>query len=667
MKKSTWHKLLYVLVCIPQLIWADEFSDSLRSAYYSNRGKPQAVKALVALSNYYTRSEFDSAIYYAKLIFKETNDLRQHAKANRLLGFSYFNKSNFKTAFSHYLKAAEYYESQKNDTLLMQVYNNIGQLFYYNNNKKSAKDYWIKALNKGRKINHLSIVSDLLNNLGAVCWDEGNIQKAIEYYDESSKIDLKKKDYASYAASLSNIALAYTKLYDETNNKSYRQLSQKYYLDAYRIIDTLPMTVYTIPLLLSISDAMMDFKKHHFASVIIKRAEEKEAGTFSKDHLRLLQLKARLLAEMKKPAEAFEVLQRYVELKDSLVEAESNTQLIETEAKYQNVQKERAIDMQKLALEKKDLKLQQSKWVGYFLGSGFLLIMILAFVTYKRYREKQKANKLISLQKEEVEFKNKIIEEKQKEIIDSISYARRIQYTILPQAQLIQKHLENYFILFQPKDIVSGDFYWATSVESGHSTRFYLAVCDSTGHGVPGAFMSLLSVGFLSEAINEKRIYEPHEVFNYVRNRLIENISREGQRDGFDGVLLCFQKKEGTEEIYLSYAAANKAPVLVTDFAIRELKHDRMPVGIEEKMESFNLYNHTLKKGDTLYLYTDGYADQFGGPRGKKFMAKNLKQLLLECSSLPIGQQQQILEDAFIKWKGNLEQVDDVTLVGIRI
>jgi serine phosphatase RsbU (regulator of sigma subunit) len=213
--------------------------------------------------------------------------------------------------------------------------------------------------------------------------------------------------------------------------------------------------------------------------------------------------------------------------------------------------------------------------------------------------------------------------------------------------------------LFNPKDIVSGDFYWATKREH----LFYLAICDSTGHGVPGAFMSLLNIGFLSEAINEKDIYEPHKVFDYVRDRLINSLGKEGQKDGFDGILLCINTITNT----ISYAAAHNEPILISNNTIIELEKDKMPVGIGERKENFNLYTVNASQGDTLYLYTDGYADQFGGPKGKKFKYKQLNDLLLSNSALALSEQSKILNSKFEEWKGNLEQVDDVCIIGIRI
>jgi serine phosphatase RsbU (regulator of sigma subunit) len=259
----------------------------------------------------------------------------------------------------------------------------------------------------------------------------------------------------------------------------------------------------------------------------------------------------------------------------------------------------------------------------------------------------------------EVVQQKEVIEEHQKEIIDSINYAKRIQYALLAHEQLLQENLPEYFVLFQPKDIVSGDFYWATKKDN----KFYLAVCDCTGHGVPGAFMSLLNISFLNEAINEKNISDPHEVLNYVRKRLIESVSKDGGQDGMDAILICIDKTNNT----LSYSAANNAPLLIKNNELLSLVADKMPVGKGERDESFKMRTIDLQKGDSLYLYTDGYADQFGGPKGKKFKYKPLNELFLLNQSASLAGQKNILSSTFEEWKGVLEQVDDVCILGIRI
>ncbi len=307
-------------------------------------------------------------------------------------------------------------------------------------------------------------------------------------------------------------------------------------------------------------------------------------------------------------------------------------------------------------------------------------------------------------QKELVEEKKELLEEKQKEIVDSINYAKRIQYTLLADDTVLQQNLKEYFVLLQPKDIVSGDFYWAVKIAANKQAadseekteRFYLAICDSTGHGVPGAFMSLLNITFLNEAITEKNIQQPDQILNYVRRRLIDSISQEGAQDGMDGILVCIEKKafvnshsslesaamasndkstteqmtndySANEQMTITYAAANNAPVIVRDKAVIILPSDKMPIGKGEKETSFTLHTIDAQKDDLIYFYTDGYADQFGGPKGKKFKYKQLENLLISINLKSMEEQKQLLTAALAGWKGNLEQVDDILVIGMRI
>ncbi len=272
---------------------------------------------------------------------------------------------------------------------------------------------------------------------------------------------------------------------------------------------------------------------------------------------------------------------------------------------------------------------------------------------------------------EEVFSQKAIIEAKNKDITDSIQYAKKIQLALMSETQLFNETFKESFVLFKPKDIVSGDFYWATKKiapvinekgELENHELVYLAVADSTGHGVPGAFMSLLNISYLNEAINEKNLSAPNEVFNFVRKKLITNISKDGQKDGFDGTLLCVNKTTGE----VTYSAALNSPILISDKTMTELKSDRMPVGYGERQEKFSLNTVNVKKGDRLYIYTDGYADQFGGPRGKKFMSKKLNEFIQSISGLSLSKQSELLVRIFEDWKGNLEQIDDVCIIGLK-
>lgn len=268
-------------------------------------------------------------------------------------------------------------------------------------------------------------------------------------------------------------------------------------------------------------------------------------------------------------------------------------------------------------------------------------------------------------QKEEVESQKLVIEQKNKDITDSINYAQRIQRALLASDKLLTNSLPDHFIFFQPKDIVSGDFYWASELANG---QFAIVTADSTGHGVPGAIMSMLNISCLNEAVNGQKLTAPNEILNYTRSRVILHLandgSAEGGKDGMDCSLISFDFPNAQ----LTYSSANNPVWIVREKTILEFSPDKMPVGKHDK-DAISFTQHTISilKGDVVYTLTDGMPDQFGGPLGKKFMYKQLKSLLLSIVRLPMTEQKEILKTSLKNWKSDHEQVDDICVIGIRI
>ena len=283
----------------------------------------------------------------------------------------------------------------------------------------------------------------------------------------------------------------------------------------------------------------------------------------------------------------------------------------------------------------------------------------------------KKATITIIKQKEIVEEQKKVVEKKHKEITDSINYAERIQRALLASKKLLDENLtstgpanRDYFILFKPKDVVSGDFYWATKLSNNN---FVLVNADSTGHGVPGAIMSIVNIACLDKAVTQG-ITSPELLLNETRRLVIENLkndgSAEGGKDGMDGSLLSFDFKNNI----LHCASANNPVWIIRGNELIEIKADRLPIGKHDRDNiPFTLHTLNLQKGDVVYTLTDGFPDQFGGANGKKFKHKPLQNLLLAMANEPMETQKQKLNDVFDKWKGNMEQVDDVCLIGIRV
>ncbi len=275
-------------------------------------------------------------------------------------------------------------------------------------------------------------------------------------------------------------------------------------------------------------------------------------------------------------------------------------------------------------------------------------------------------------QKEELEEQKHVIEEKNKDITDSINYAEKIQRAILPDPEKIKKALPESFILFEPRDIVSGDFFWYNEVEQKGKPMYLLAAADCTGHGVPGAFMSMINTSLLNEAVNEKKIHQPNEILNETRKGIITALKQKGasgeQKDGMDVGLISLEMSGGS--CRLQFAGANNSMYIIRKSetpVLEEIDPDPMPVAISDRTGDFTNNIIELKKGDTLYIFTDGYADQFGGPKGKKFKYSQFKQLLLSIQEKSMQEQHDILHKTMEEWKGNLEQIDDILVIGVRI
>jgi serine phosphatase RsbU (regulator of sigma subunit) len=317
-------------------------------------------------------------------------------------------------------------------------------------------------------------------------------------------------------------------------------------------------------------------------------------------------------------------------------------------------------------------------------GIGILMVLVALMILFGLISTRKKNQKLAESKSQiekintDLEIKNRevlernekiiqqknIIEQKNQAITDSIQYASRIQTAVLPPVNFLTDWGIENFILYRPKDIVSGDFYWGMRKKE----RIIVAAADCTGHGVPGAFMSMLGHAFLDEILNTTEVENAAMILDHLRDEIINTLKQKGMvgeaRDGMD-ISLCILNKETGK---LDFAGANNPLYIVSDRKMTKIYADRMPIGIH--FTSFTPFtNHTIdfRKGDYIYLFTDGYADQFGGPKGKKYMYKPFQDLLLRNHQKPMEQQKEILESTFIKWMGEREQVDDVLVIGMHL
>ncbi|MGZ3901950.1 MAG: SpoIIE family protein phosphatase, partial [Bacteroidia bacterium] len=382
--------------------------------------------------------------------------------------------------------------------------------------------------------------------------------------------------------------------------------------------------------------------------------------------------------------QALEYFKLFHQLSDSVSQSKYKQTTLEMEEKFQSEKSEKEIqllsNLNELKTKENNAQKSEIKKNQVIMTCGVLftiLIAFLAFLFYKNFKKTQKLNGLLTT-------KNTQIEYQKKEILDSIMYARRIQDSILPKEEELNKILPNHFIIYKPRDIVSGDFYWATTVDrkqvtisggqkalqpAAGSQLFYVALCDCTGHGVPGAFMSLISYTILNQAVKDPMITGPDKVLNYLAKELPVALKSEGHsgdlRDGLDIAIAAIDYEQLTIECSMAHI-----PIYICNGKeLRFIKPDKQSISADNYNENFKFSQQKilLQKGERVYISTDGFADQFGGPKGKKLKNKELEKLLLETHSLSLVEQKARLESFFDSWKSNLEQVDDVTLIGIEI
>ncbi|MBC7411683.1 MAG: SpoIIE family protein phosphatase [Bacteroidia bacterium] len=296
-------------------------------------------------------------------------------------------------------------------------------------------------------------------------------------------------------------------------------------------------------------------------------------------------------------------------------------------------------------------------WWAYSLLAAVVLSLLYSYYNIRRASVK-------------IGEQNIIIAEKNRNITDSINYAKRLQEGFLASEEILNDAMPQHFVLFKPKDIVSGDFYWCQHL----TDRTFIACADSTGHGIPGAFMSLIGINMLNECFHSKQLYSPEAILEELRRLIILALNpkrdEKGGKDGMDMTLLSIPKKPNAEgRFIITYAGAQNSLYIVNGQTqeLTEHKTDKQPVAYYPHMQPFILHSVEANKGDTLYMTTDGYPDQFGGEKGKKFMTKKLKELFVANSHLPINLQHMVLNNAFEAWKGKLDQVDDVTVIGIKL
>ena len=719
----------------------------LLGIYYDNNGNYK-----LAFENYIKSSEIYSqlgikdkmascytnigVIFYSQGNHSKALEFyRKSLKLYKILGnetsiaYCYTNIGNLYLDQSDYSKAVEYFQKAEKiaekvgDKLVIAACNaNIGGIYYYQQSFSKSLEYYNKALKISEEIDDKSGSANCLNNIGNIYYSQNFFKESLVFFQKSLKIRQEIGDNQG-------IASCYNNLGNVNNGQNNFVTANDYFCKALKIYETLGDTGWISVVYLNLSELNVKLKKYNIAT---EYAEKSLLLASKIGELQTVSLAYENLAKSYKGLfnyqKAFESYELFKKVNDSIFNSDKHQQFVEMEAIYQGEKKQKEIELKETQLAKKDIEVKQEKTMKYAFVIGFILMIILSGFILKSYRDKRKANLKLSILNNEITIQSHKIEEKNeelnqqneeirtqrdeiesqrdlvevqkehiqeifKQVTDSINYAKRIQEAVLPISIESRSVLGEHFILFKPKDIVSGDFYWTVKINN----LLFVAVADCTGHGVPGAFMSMLGISFLNEIVHKQEIKNPNQILNHLREEIVYALQQKGvqgeQKDGMDISLLVVN----TDTNEAQWAGANNPLYIISSVIlnvceeqfsceaksissnidssqaqidnrdIMELKGNKMPIAIYPQMKDFTSHEFSLQKGDSVYLFTDGYADQFGGPSGRKFMYKQFKEMLLQNNNKPMKEQREILEFAFENWKGEFEQIDDVTILGIRI
>ncbi len=573
----------------------------------------------------------------ARNIFEQTDNKKELARCNNTMGIIHKNQYNLNEALVYFKKGFEMGDDiRKGDASL-----SMGQVYIAQKKFTDADAILKKAVELANKNKDQYVLADAYVGLGEVNISFGKKDIALNYLNDALKIKEEVDDQQGVA----NVCNTLGNLHMQNSEA---ELAHKLFLRSVEI-----------------------------ASKIHTKEELKDAylGLSNTFHLKNIDDSAYLFLDM------------YNSINEQILSEEASKKLSQIE--------------ESLVAEKQKQKEEHDKYVEQiklWIFIGIILIVgAFGYVMFRRNKEKQRANLEIMRQKDEVEKQRaraeeqmKIIEEKNHEITDSINYAKRIQNAVLPAEEEFTKSFRDSFVLLKPKDIVSGDFYWftkaipvtnkrreetfnrgteSTSAKTEEEKEIFIyATADCTGHGVPGGFMSMLGTSLLNEIINEGKVFDTAKALDLLRERVIAGLKQTGasgeNKDGMDIVLTAYDLQSNT----LTYSAANNGFYLIRDNKIIDCDPDKQPIGhYGDAMKPFTQHKIELQPGDCIYTFTDGYADQFGGPRGKKYKYKTMEEKLLEIHQKPMQEQKQIMDKVIVDWMGDIEQNDDICLIGVRI
>jgi len=597
----------------------------------------------------------DSSYRYASValeLAQKINFKRGLARSYSRMGEVYNAKGNYNLALKNLHESYRIYDELGNKKRMSIVMNSIGNTHLGNRDNNKALESFRKCYQIGLEINDNTSLALSSFGVGNIFGELGIIDSATKYLNYALSAFSKEKNKYGEAMTfaligqLENREKKYAESLHSLNKsmKLFKEINQMYGVGV--VSQSLGKTYYDS------GDNKNALKNYLEAfDVHLKR----NAFDNIKETCQEISLVYKKLGDYKSSLAYHEL---YVFYKDSVFNEKSRKQLLEIETQYQTQNKEKEIQLKNLELEKSNDAIKSRTIILFVFIFVSLIFLIMAFFVYKQYKQKKIANIRIMKQKDVIEAKNK-------SITDSIRYAQYIQESILPDDDMTYSLLRESFVLYMPKDIVSGDFYWIVASES----YVYAAVVDCTGHGVPGAFMSMVGYNSLKNAIKQLKTPDTSQVLSFLQQEVRElfkhNYNSTNVRDGMDLSLIRIDRKN----MKLQFSGANNPLCYVRDNTFIECKGDKVAISAhtENRNTVFTQHEIDIKKGDALYLFSDGYVDQFGGPKGKKFKYKQFQQMILSAAHLPMNEQKNLFQKIIKKWQGDLEQIDDILVLGLKI
>jgi tetratricopeptide (TPR) repeat protein len=632
-------------------------------------------------------------------IRQDINDLVGVASSLNNLGLVYKNQGDLNRALAYYQNAYKIFEQTKDQIGLANALNNIGIVHRGNGNQERALENFLKALAVFQSLGNKVGEANTLNNIGNIYYQQEKFEQALDFYQNSLQISEALDDKNSMAGKYSNIGGVYLVLGNKEkalsstekalsiqrgigddkgqistlNNlgaffKEEKKLdnSLDYFLQAEKIQKRIGDHSYSTITLTEIGEIYLEKKQPQVGLNYLTRAlrEAKNHGT-TEDQITVFQKLSETYAELGDFKRSYDFQQLSNSVRDSLDRVVSTRDLAEMQVKFETEQKQREIELLGKEKEVQELRITKQRTVRNMIIAVTILAILMLILIYGRYRTKHKANEELGRKNQEIEQQKKTVEDKNSEITSSIQYAKRIQDAIMPSMEEIRAGLPQSFVFYRPKEIVSGDFYWFAQ----QNDISFIAAVDCTGHGVPGAFMSMIGNDHLNQIVNVELQKKPEVILNRLHHEIQNTLKQKhGVTDNHDGmdIALCAINHS---ESKLYFSSANRYLYLIRKGELSELKGDHFNIGgiMHEDVRQYTAYEIDLQKGDTFYVFSDGVSDQFGGENSKKFGYKQLKNLLLEIHEKPMDAQKPIFEKTLLEWMGKNDQIDDFLLIGIRV